>query len=309
MADDVNLYSYVGNSPVMKVDLLGLWGVNVSGIKNTFKAGADGLYNIGSYAIDGIKCPFKQIVNGALYGDMLENPTGWNMLGQIGIGFTPAGWAGDVRDVGYQVSQGNYGMALVNGIGFIPGVGDGLEMILKGPIKKAGATVGDAISGMSDSVVKSLRETGESINNIDLSFVFATVDGAPLRVGNLTSNFKNNVSSFLESTKNSLSKVQNFSSSGGKKVPNPNGKNGGAAHQEKIAEIVEKIGDSAITEHGVDIKNGNKSKRYLDVYDPKSNKGVQVGKQNKNGTPVARERKAIQDLESEGINVDFIPYN
>ncbi|MEF2174967.1 MAG: RHS repeat-associated core domain-containing protein, partial [Candidatus Absconditabacteria bacterium] len=163
MADDVNLYSYVGNSPVMKVDLLGLWDMSVSGIKNTFKAGADGLYNIGSYAIDGIKCPFKQIVNGALYGDMLENPTGWNMLGQIGIGFTPAGWAGDVRDVGYQLSQGNYGMALVNGIGFIPGVGDGIEMVVKGSIKKIGVTAGTVIAGTSEVVTRHFNELRETV--------------------------------------------------------------------------------------------------------------------------------------------------
>jgi hypothetical protein len=63
-----------------------------------------------------------------------------------------------------------------------------------------------------------------------------------------------------------------------------------------------------------DTPGGNKEKRYVDVVgtDPVTGKKemVQVGKENKNGTPVSRERKAIDDINgSTGETVKFVPYN
>ncbi len=46
--------------------------------------------------------------------------------------------------------------------------------------------------------------------------------------------------------------------------------------------------------------------------DPKTGKveQVQVGKQNQNGTPVAREVKALNDIEkATGTRPKFVPYN
>ena len=47
------------------------------------------------------------------------------------------------------------------------------------------------------------------------------------------------------------------------------------------------------------IKSGENDKGFI----------AQVGKQTKAGNPVSREVKAIQDLESAGVKVEFHPYN
>ena len=67
-------------------------------------------------------------------------------------------------------------------------------------------------------------------------------------------------------------------------------------------------------ESRVKTPGGNKENRYIDVKgtDPKTGEveEVQVGKQNKNGTPVSRERKALDDVEkATGKRPTFIPYN
>lgn len=105
------------------------------------------------------------------------------------------------------------------------------------------------------------------------------------------------------------------------KVPNPNGKKGGAAHQEKVSQYESKLKDKGwdvVKERKVDTKGGHKNTRYTDLTATKDGKtlNVQVGKSNKNGTPVSRERKAIQDInsstsgEKNGTNrTIFVPYN
>ena len=60
--------------------------------------------------------------------------------------------------------------------------------------------------------------------------------------------------------------------------------------------------------------NGIKSRRHIDVEGKNSVTGevkwVQVGKQNKNGTPVSREQKALNDIfDATGFNPTFVPYN
>lgn len=59
---------------------------------------------------------------------------------------------------------------------------------------------------------------------------------------------------------------------------------------------------------------GNKEKRYIDLEGrhPKTGevKQYQIGKQNKNGRPVSRERKAMDDVENAtDTRPEFIPYN
>ncbi|MFC4812911.1 RHS repeat domain-containing protein [Paenibacillus sp. GCM10023250] len=107
----------------------------------------------------------------------------------------------------------------------------------------------------------------------------------------------------------------------GKKVPNPNGKKGGAAHQQKTQEVEDDIRSRDLTpvrEQEYDTKGGYKSKRYADVVAVNKNNEVveihQVGKKNKNGTPVSRERKAIQDIKTSknypaGASIHFHAYN
>jgi len=101
-----------------------------------------------------------------------------------------------------------------------------------------------------------------------------------------------------------------------KKGPNPNGKKGGKEHQKKISEIEEEISrKDLLTGRETKIPLENNKKRYADVTGTDFNTGDlkeihQIGKQNKNGTPVKRERKAIEDIEkATGLKVIFHPYN
>lgn len=103
-----------------------------------------------------------------------------------------------------------------------------------------------------------------------------------------------------------------------KKVPNPNGKNGGEAHQKTIDKQEAKMKKEGFSETRREVKvetpKGEKSKRYVDLEgkNPKIGevKQVQVGKQNQNGTPVARERRAIDDIhQATGKKPEFVPYN
>lgn len=68
------------------------------------------------------------------------------------------------------------------------------------------------------------------------------------------------------------------------------------------------------TEVTVRTPSGEKSRRAVDVRGNNPTTGeykdVQVGRQNKNGTPVARERRALDDIEkATGKRPEFIPYN
>ena len=117
-------------------------------------------------------------------------------------------------------------------------------------------------------------------------------------------------------TKGSTSSIKQ-----GSRVPNPNGKKGGAAHQEKISEYESKLRDKGwdvVKERKVETKGGYKNTRFTDLTARKDGKtlNVQVGKANKNGTPVSRERKAMEDInsstrgEKNGSNrTIFVPYN
>jgi hypothetical protein len=102
-----------------------------------------------------------------------------------------------------------------------------------------------------------------------------------------------------------------------KKVPNPNGRKGGQGHQDKtneVAEDIEKRGFIPSFEHYVEVINGIKN-RFVDVaalehFTLMPIEFHQIGRQNKDGTPVMRERRAITDIEKAlGIVVVFHPYN
>ena len=67
-------------------------------------------------------------------------------------------------------------------------------------------------------------------------------------------------------------------------------------------------------ERPVETPNGSKNFRRIDVQGRNSETNefqwIQVGKQNKDGTPVAREQKAMQEIfEVTGIKPLFWPYN
>ncbi|GFI05229.1 hypothetical protein IMSAGC005_04083 [Lachnospiraceae bacterium] len=107
------------------------------------------------------------------------------------------------------------------------------------------------------------------------------------------------------------------SSQGDKKVPNPNGKRGGQAHQDTTAAIQpSRDGGELNYEVKYDTPEGNKSCRYADaveISDGEISSIHQVGKVNQNGLPVARESRAIEDIMSSpdynGAPIYFWPYN
>jgi len=88
-----------------------------------------------------------------------------------------------------------------------------------------------------------------------------------------------------------------------KKIPNPNGKKGNKDHQDLIENIFQKLLKKfrrANKEYEVELPNGKK--RFVDVaaLDEEGNpiELHQVGRTNKDGSPVARERQAIKDIEN-----------
>jgi len=102
------------------------------------------------------------------------------------------------------------------------------------------------------------------------------------------------------------------------KVPNPNGKKGGDAHQATIRNIKPTTKGGRIeNEVKFDTPDGNKHCRYADAVEIDSEGKIiriyQVGKMNKNGTPVKRERLAIEDIlkskQYNGVEIYFLPYN
>jgi len=87
-----------------------------------------------------------------------------------------------------------------------------------------------------------------------------------------------------------------------KKIPNPNGKKGNKDHQNFIKELMRKLSlifRKSKSEYEVKLQNGKK--RFVDVagLDEKGNPVElhQVGRTNKDGSPVIRERRAITDIE------------
>jgi RHS repeat-associated protein len=118
---------------------------------------------------------------------------------------------------------------------------------------------------------------------------------------------------------NNNSKSTNQSESGGqdKKVPNPNGKNGGAAHQETIGKAEKDMQDRGLTtqrEYKVETPGGEKSSRFVDVVGKDAEGNVvemhQAGKQTQAGNPVARETRALNDIENAtGKRPQFDPTN
>ena len=102
-----------------------------------------------------------------------------------------------------------------------------------------------------------------------------------------------------------------------KKVPNPNGKKGSLEHREKIDEVVKEMENrNLLVVKEVFIRLFGKSKkcRFADAagFDEDNNFAEihQVGKTNKNGTPVKRERDALDDIEeAKGIRPKFHPFS
>ena len=88
-----------------------------------------------------------------------------------------------------------------------------------------------------------------------------------------------------------------------KRVPNPGGKLGDDVTKTRTAEIRADLKDKGFntdTEVIFKTPGGEKSKRFADVVGTHEETGkrvvVQIGKKNKRGDPVARERRAMKDI-------------
>jgi RHS repeat-associated protein len=103
-------------------------------------------------------------------------------------------------------------------------------------------------------------------------------------------------------------------------VPNPYGKLGSPEHQAEVQReydrMLKQYPDKIVSkEVKINTPEGDKRYRFADVgvTDPKTNQlvgAVQVGKKNKNGTPVSREEKAMKDIEkATKVKPGFSSYN
>jgi hypothetical protein len=111
----------------------------LNGLAETVESGAGKVFDIK-----------KELLEGAVLGDFKENPSIWNTIGQVAIGFVPyAGQAADIRDIvanvkklhegGYKDPDAWINLGLT-AIGIIPGVGDAIKAAgkgSKGVIRKA----------------------------------------------------------------------------------------------------------------------------------------------------------------------------
>ena len=108
--------------------------------------------------------------------------------------------------------------------------------------------------------------------------------------------------------------------SGKKDPPNPNGSRGSQEHQDKIKERIGELTDQGHTheagggkkEETVDTPGGTKESRRPDITttDPNGKPYREnVGRENQNGTPVSRERKALDDIRNATGQCAFTPYN
>ncbi|MCB1158420.1 MAG: hypothetical protein H7A25_22740 [Leptospiraceae bacterium] len=100
-----------------------------------------------------------------------------------------------------------------------------------------------------------------------------------------------------------------------KKTPNPYGKLGGPKHREKVIEVAGEIKQKGFTvifekmvrlfgikRRFVDIAGLDETEKVVELH--------QIGKQNKNGQPVKRERVILDELEkATGIKPNFHAYN
>ena len=97
-----------------------------------------------------------------------------------------------------------------------------------------------------------------------------------------------------------------------KNIPNPYGRKGGIAHQTEIKNQISKYPNAQIgTEVKIYISGGYKPYRFADfsVTENGYTWYGNVGKQNKNGLPIARELRALEDMRRMGFDVRFFPYN
>lgn len=111
----------------------------------------------------------EQLLDGALQGDFNEDPTFWNVVGQVALGFVPyAGQAADVRDLiialddmfnkgGYK-KFGSWVNLLLVVVGFVPGFGDAAKAVGRGAFHAVKSTAVKVGRGLWDLAARKLVE-------------------------------------------------------------------------------------------------------------------------------------------------------
>jgi hypothetical protein len=131
-----------------------------------------------------VKKDVAGLKEGAVKGDFIENPTGYQILGQILAGLTPAGLAADGRDVianaGKVLKTGgreNKLMLAMATLGFVPLAGDSAKAILKQTLAKG---VGENIDEAAEVVLKAVSETVPQFKDGDEALAALRAGGVEL---------------------------------------------------------------------------------------------------------------------------------
>jgi hypothetical protein len=164
----LNSYHYVSGNLLQAVDPLGLCPAGITG--DACSAYNEGLAMLGASPTDPtaieadrlshIPGPVRDTIDGAARGDIIEEPNGWNILGQTLAGFTPFGVAGDWRDIVACANRGDLFCTGTSAVAMVPGVGDLAAAALRTSIRTGLQTAGAGIARATRSSIVLLGEYG-----------------------------------------------------------------------------------------------------------------------------------------------------
>ncbi len=184
---------------------------------------------------------------------------------------------------------------------------------------KAEAAFNQRMDNFNAAVISTLKDVGSALKSVGNFLANANASLAPPVTPGLpcTCPRPETKADNKQNNNNSLSTNQNASGGKSNKGPNPNGRNGDATHQAKIGEVEKDMQNRGLTtkrEYKIDTPEGEKSSRYVDVVGKDAEGNVvemhQVGKQTQSGNPVARETRALNDIEkATGNRPEFHPTN
>jgi len=214
-------------------------------------------------------------LKGAILGGFSDNDSWSSMAGSTVIGFIPiVGQIADIRDIaaaGVHVAEGQEGAWLELGASIL-GVIPGLDAA-KGAAKGAIRAGKEALEGAAEEAV---QKGGRAL-----------ADRAPV----------------------------------GRRVPNPDGSRGGQAHRDTVNRRIEELkadrhthlGGGSEAEEVVKTPGGSKTSRRPDITTRAPDGSTyreNVGRSTRSGGPVARERRALDDIEAaKGQRPGYTPYD
>jgi hypothetical protein len=136
----------------------------------------------------------NQLITGAVMGDFKEDPSFWNVIGQVAVGFVPyAGQLADIRDIIANLKKLNEKgwtdvwawLALVlSVIGLIPGAGDVIKGIGKSALKGLRRGAKAAIIPLAERLLKKIVEpVFEKVLKPVVKLVREKLDDVAKRIG------------------------------------------------------------------------------------------------------------------------------